>query len=130
LWGYFTITELPDRKFTNKRSNKLETDKEIRCVQSGCNWKTYNSVRGTSTGNMKFHLQKHGITNGNNAWPSGQRTINAIWQHREELSHHERLERNLLRWTVAELLPFTAMERPSFRSIFADIPGIALPFES
>ncbi|KAK9312050.1 hypothetical protein V1524DRAFT_466634, partial [Lipomyces starkeyi] len=130
LWAYFTVTELPDKQFINKRSKKLEVDKEIRCQQAGCTWKTFNSVRGTSTSNMKLHLQKHGITNGVSVSSPGQRSISAIWKHRAELSHQARLERNLLRWTVTELQPFTVIERPTFRAIFADLPGVTLPFGS
>ncbi|KAK9327846.1 hypothetical protein V1520DRAFT_282650, partial [Lipomyces starkeyi] len=110
LWAYFTVTELPDKQFINKRSKKLEVDKEIRCQQPGCTWKTFNSVRGTSTSNMKIHLQKHGITNGVSVSAPGQRSISSIWKHRAELSHQARLERNLLRWTVTELQPFTVIE--------------------
>ncbi|KAK9249889.1 hypothetical protein V1507DRAFT_507197 [Lipomyces tetrasporus] len=31
LWAYFTIPELPNKQFFNKRSKKLDVDKEIRC---------------------------------------------------------------------------------------------------
>ncbi|KAK9318723.1 hypothetical protein V1517DRAFT_240150, partial [Lipomyces orientalis] len=64
LWGYFSVTVVPHKQFVNRRSKKLEDEQEIRCQQAGCAWKTFNSVRGTSTSNMKLHLQKHGITNG------------------------------------------------------------------
>ncbi|KAK9244373.1 hypothetical protein V1506DRAFT_443150, partial [Lipomyces tetrasporus] len=53
-------------------------------------------------------------------------TIIAAWKQSDELSHQARLERNLLRWTVTELQPFTAIERPAFRSIFAELPGVTL----
>ncbi|KAK9237686.1 hypothetical protein V1525DRAFT_147337 [Lipomyces kononenkoae] len=79
---------------------------------------------------MKLHLQKHGITNGASVSPPGQRSISAIWKHRAELSHQTILERNLLRWTVTELQSFTVIERPTFRAIFADLPGVTLPFRS
>ncbi|KAK9311781.1 hypothetical protein V1524DRAFT_411396 [Lipomyces starkeyi] len=79
LWAYFTVTELPEKQFINKRSKKLKVDREIRCQQPGCTWKTFNSVRGTTTSNMKLHLQKHGITNGVSVSAPGHRSISAIW---------------------------------------------------
>ncbi|KAK9244293.1 hypothetical protein V1506DRAFT_507628 [Lipomyces tetrasporus] len=42
LWAYFTITDLPNKQFFNKRSKKLDVDKEIHCQQPGCTWKTFN----------------------------------------------------------------------------------------
>ncbi|KAK9253768.1 hypothetical protein V1507DRAFT_140149 [Lipomyces tetrasporus] len=63
IWGYFSVTAVPHKQFVNRRPKKVEQEKEIRCQQAGCAWKTFNSVRGTSTSNMELHLQKHGITN-------------------------------------------------------------------
>ncbi|KAK9326431.1 hypothetical protein V1517DRAFT_252076, partial [Lipomyces orientalis] len=130
IWPYFSATVLPDKQWLNKRSKKMEDDKEICCRQPGCTWKTFNSKRGTSTSNMKLHLQQHGITSDITVSTTGQRTISAIWQHHDKLSHQARLERNLLRWMVTELQPFTTIESPTFRSIFADLPGVTLPFSS
>ncbi|KAK9242358.1 hypothetical protein V1506DRAFT_495581 [Lipomyces tetrasporus] len=74
LWGYFSVI-------------KVEQEKVIRCQQAGCAWKTFNSVRGTSTSKMKLHLQKHGATDGITVLPPGQRTIISAWKHSDELSH-------------------------------------------
>ncbi|KAK9237000.1 hypothetical protein V1525DRAFT_405325 [Lipomyces kononenkoae] len=57
---------------TEGRRNSV--DKEIRYQQSGCTWTTFNSVRGTSTSNMKLHLHKHSITSGVSV-PTAQRSI-------------------------------------------------------
>jgi hypothetical protein len=70
--------------FFNKRSKKLDVDKEIRSQQPGCTWKTFNLVRGSSTSNMKLHVQKHGIANSVSVSAPGQRSISAIWKHRAE----------------------------------------------
>ncbi|KAK9319833.1 hypothetical protein V1517DRAFT_236604, partial [Lipomyces orientalis] len=45
LWGYFSVTVVPHMQFVNRRSKKLEDEKEIRCQQAGCAWTTFNSVR-------------------------------------------------------------------------------------
>ncbi|KAK9426981.1 hypothetical protein V1505DRAFT_406423 [Lipomyces doorenjongii] len=121
---YFNVTVVPHKQFINRRSKKLENEKEIRCQQPGCAWKAFNSVRGTLISNMKLHLQKHGITSGITVSPPGQRTISGAWKQ----SDQARLPRDLVRWTVTELQ--TAIERPAFRSIFADLPGVTLPFGS
>ncbi|KAJ8100213.1 hypothetical protein POJ06DRAFT_281345 [Lipomyces tetrasporus] len=49
---------------------------------------------------------------------------------REKLSPQKLLEKNILRWIVADKQPFTTIESPAFRQIFHDIPGITLPFIS
>ncbi|KAK9433427.1 hypothetical protein V1505DRAFT_159489 [Lipomyces doorenjongii] len=80
LWGHFNVTVVPHKQFINRRSKKLEDENEIRCQQPGCAWTTFNSVRGTSTSNMKLHLQKHGTANGIMVSPPGQRTVIAAWK--------------------------------------------------
>ncbi|KAJ5561780.1 hypothetical protein N7535_003760 [Penicillium sp. DV-2018c] len=68
MWDYFQVTEVK-RPWVMKRDRKLQkTDRDIRCVsldeKTGvqCNWKTSDSLRQTSTSNMKRHLAvKHSI---------------------------------------------------------------------
>ncbi|ODQ69411.1 hypothetical protein LIPSTDRAFT_334640 [Lipomyces starkeyi NRRL Y-11557] len=57
-------------------------------------------------------------------------SILAYLGEREKLSPQKLLQKNILRWIVADKQPFTTIESPAFRQIFHDIPGITLPFMS
>jgi hypothetical protein len=142
LWAYFD-TNVIDREWVVKKTNKRKlVDRDIRCAyvddKTGvqCGWKTTDSSRQTSTSNMKNHLAKHSIYP-----PSGtdsdalvekkkQPDIWSFMSGKGNLGHQQVLEKNLLHWIVSEKQAFTTIESPTFRQIFQDISGIALPFSS
>ncbi|KAK9369639.1 hypothetical protein V1509DRAFT_618662, partial [Lipomyces kononenkoae] len=140
LWAYFETTTI-DKEWIVKKSNKRRlTDREIRCAyidnktHTQCGWRTMDSLRQNSTSNMKTHLAKHSIyppeSEGRNKGEKEQTSVVSLWEKKEKLTHQQLLEKNLIRWIVAEKQAFTTIESATFQQIFRDIPGIALPFSS
>ena len=144
LWAYFETTVV-DREWVLKRTNKRKlTDRDIHCAyvddKTGirCGWKSADSLRQNATSNMRIHLAKHSIYHpsegaaGLNASTETRRKsdIRSFIDRKPNLSNQQVLEKNLLRWVVAEKQSFSCIESPAFQQIFRDIPGIALPFTS
>ncbi|KAK9326393.1 hypothetical protein V1517DRAFT_349850 [Lipomyces orientalis] len=118
-WTYFEVSEFENPWIVKKSNRRKLIDREIRCAvldnETGekCGWKTTDSKRQGSTGNMIDHLRKqHSIDSPN----------------RPEEPKRAESKKNILRWIVAEKQPFTTLEWASFQQIFHDIPGIRLPF--
>lgn len=142
LWAYFETTEI-DREWVLKKSRKRKlADREIQCTfvaeKTGkqCGWRTTDSARQSSTGNMRLHLSKHSIYSPDTASPEASKKpkstiLNLLGaKEKENLTHQQLLEKNILRWIVTEKQAFTTIESPDFQQIFHDIPGISLPFTS
>ncbi|ODQ73387.1 hypothetical protein LIPSTDRAFT_83072, partial [Lipomyces starkeyi NRRL Y-11557] len=123
LWAYFETTTV-DKE-------------EIRCAYiddktgTQCGWRTMDSLRQNSTSspqrlcppsqrssnntsNMKTHLAKHSIyppdTEGRNTGEKQQTSVVSLWEKKEKLTHQQLLEKNLIRWIVAEKKAFTTLE--------------------
>ncbi|KAK9426983.1 hypothetical protein V1505DRAFT_402798 [Lipomyces doorenjongii] len=106
-WDYFDITEV-NRSWILKKSNIRKTiDREICC-------------------------SRHSIEAQERPEPAKKpkSSILTYIGQRENLSSQKLLEKNILRWIVADRQPFTTIESEAFRQIFHDIPGITLPFMS
>jgi hypothetical protein len=140
LWAYFETTII-DREWIVKKTNKRKlSDRDIHCAYvddktgTRCGWNTSDSLRQTSTSNMKNHLAKHSIyppsVTNLDSGKKPQLNILSFMGRKESLTHQEILERNLLRWIITEKQAFTTIEAPTFQQIFQDIRGIALPFSS
>ncbi|ODQ68726.1 hypothetical protein LIPSTDRAFT_40375, partial [Lipomyces starkeyi NRRL Y-11557] len=104
-WDYFDITEAIDR--------------EIHCsvldekTGQQCSWKTTDSKRQSSTSNMEEHLRKrHSIEAHERPEPAKKpkSSILAYLGEREKLSPQKLLQKNILRWVVADKQPFTTIE--------------------
>ncbi|KAK9250865.1 hypothetical protein V1507DRAFT_393933, partial [Lipomyces tetrasporus] len=138
-WDYFDITDV-NRPWILKKSNIRKTiNREICCsvldekTGQQCSWKTTDSKRQSSTSNMVEHLRKrHSIEAQERPEPAKKpkSSILTYIGQREKLSSQKLLEKNILRWIVADRQPFTTIESEAFRQIFHDIPGITLPFMS
>ena len=131
LWSQFIVSPLPGKLWSRKGAKRPAEDRKIQCKR--CNWQTCDSARATSTSNMKIHLAKHGVflndtSNAENGGGMTQQSISSLFRKRAETETSQRLEQNLLRWTVLDNMAFTAIESPAFQQIFRDIPGITLPF--
>ncbi|KAK9319972.1 hypothetical protein V1517DRAFT_280867 [Lipomyces orientalis] len=122
-WTYFDISEfekpwiIPCAVLDNETGEK-------------CGWKTTDSKRQGSTGNIIDHLRKqHSIDSPNRPEEPkrAESSILSFIKGKERLTH-QLLEKNILRWIVAEKQPFTTLESAAFQQIFHDIPGIRLPF--
>ncbi|KAK9326100.1 hypothetical protein V1517DRAFT_268468, partial [Lipomyces orientalis] len=106
LWAYFETTTV------NKEA--------IRCVYiddttgTQCGWRTMDSLRQNSTSNMKTHLAKHSIyppdTEGGGTGGKQQTSVVSLWEKKEKITHQQLLEKNLIRWIVAEKQAFTTIE--------------------
>ncbi|KAK9363205.1 hypothetical protein V1504DRAFT_362138, partial [Lipomyces starkeyi] len=106
LWAYFETTTV-DKE-------------EIRCAYmddktgSQCGWMTADSLRQSSASNMKNHLAKHSIyppgTEDRNSGEKQQASVVSIWEKKENLTHQQLLEMNLIRWIVADKHAFTSIE--------------------
>jgi hypothetical protein len=138
IWAYFETTAV-DRPWFIKKTNKRKlVDREIRCLhvdkKTGirCEWQTSDSQRQNTTSNMKTHLAKHDIyAPTSNVQPAKkQPDIRSFLDGKENLTHQEVLERNVIRWVVTDMNAFTTVESPEFQQIFRDIPGIEPPFTS
>ena len=130
LWDHFSVVPLPGKLWRPKRSSKVLEDREIKCRQ--CNWKTTDSVRATSTTNMKVHLAKH-IGDSAQDKASGrneQPTVATLFRQKTDIDVKSAFESNILRWIVTEDIPFTAVESPHFQRIFRNIPDASLPLVS
>jgi hypothetical protein len=137
MWDYFQITEI-DQEWINKKTKKRELkDRDIRCAyindKTGlqCSWATLDSLRQTSTTNMRRHLEKHAILSPQLHFTASnkteQPTIVDYMAKNKNLSHQQLLEKNILRWIIKDKHAFTTVESPAFHQIFHDIPGISLP---
>ncbi|KAK9244505.1 hypothetical protein V1506DRAFT_541246 [Lipomyces tetrasporus] len=89
-----------------------------------------DSLRQNSTSNMKSHLAKHSIyppdTEGRNR-EKQQTSVVSLWEKKEKLTHQQLLEKNLIRWIVAENQAFTTIESATFQQIF-HVEGAKLLF--
>ncbi|KAK9384928.1 hypothetical protein V1515DRAFT_521237, partial [Lipomyces mesembrius] len=99
LWAYFET---------------MTVDKEeTRCAYID-DKTTMDSLRQNSTRNMKSHLAKHSIyppdAEGRNTGEKQQTSVVSLWEKKEKLTHQQLLEKNLIRWTVAEKQAFTTIE--------------------
>jgi hypothetical protein len=84
---------------------------------------------------MQRHLEKHSIFSPHSqvdeiTVQKGQASIISLLTKKETLTPQQLLEKNLLYWIIDDKQAFTTIEKPSFKRIFQDIPGIQLPFES
>ena len=133
LWEYFHITVLDGEEYRDSRTGKIKTDRLIHCKEECYAWSTLDSKRAGSTSNMGIHLRvAHGKTaNSQNAklFSTLQSSLTA-WVKKPTLAPQAQLEQNVLKWLVAETLPFTTVEQDSFQQIFSDISGINPPFGS
>jgi hypothetical protein len=140
MWAYFETTEFNCPWIMKRNKRQKFIDREIRCLyideETGtqCSWKTTDSARQTSTTNMGTHLRKHLIypldSIAEASTKKRQPSIATLFKRKNTLTSEQLLEKNLLRWIVAEKQAFMAIERPTFQQIFHDIPGISLPFSS
>ncbi|KAK9475624.1 hypothetical protein V1514DRAFT_28830 [Lipomyces japonicus] len=136
MWVYFEVTEV-DREWSNKKTKKRNVkDRDIRCgyidKKTGlqCSWKTSDSLRQTSTSNMKRHLEKHAIFSPQSEFrpadKNEQPTILDYMCKKQKLLNQRLLEKNILRWIIQSKLAITTIKSPAFQQIFQDIPGISL----
>jgi hypothetical protein len=84
---------------------------------------------------MQWHLEKqHSILpphSQDNDIQKGQASIlSLLTKKKETYPPQQLLEKNILWWIVDDGQAFISIEKPSFKQIFYDIPGITLPFES
>lgn len=144
LWSQFDVEPIPGKQWRPKRGKglqPLQEDREIKCLR--CGWKTTDSVRASSTTNMKSHLlAKHNLSEGGQEADqeqetevgmrtvSKQKSIASLFQKKNEKDIKNSLERNMLRWMVMDDMAFSAIESPFFQQIFKDLPGVSLPFSS
>jgi hypothetical protein len=75
----------------------------IVCIR--CGWKTTDSARATLTTNMKAHLAKYNQKEDGESDIIRQPSITSMFQSKTEQDVRELLERNLLRWFVADDIP-------------------------
>ncbi|KAK9357486.1 hypothetical protein V1504DRAFT_365070, partial [Lipomyces starkeyi] len=104
-WAYFDISE-----FENPEIRCAVLDKE---TGEKSDWKTTDSKRQASTGNMINHLRKQHSINSPNKPEAPKRTESNILSFingKERLTHQQLLEKNILRWIVAEKQQFTTLE--------------------
>ncbi|KAK9234164.1 hypothetical protein V1525DRAFT_350703, partial [Lipomyces kononenkoae] len=121
-WDYFDITEV-NRPWTLKKSNiRKAIDREIHCsvldekTGQQCSWKKTDSKRQSSTSNKVEHLRKrHSIEAQERPEPAKKpkSSILAYLGEREKLSPQKLLQKNILRWIVADKQPFTTIESPA-----------------
>ncbi|KAK9360845.1 hypothetical protein V1504DRAFT_368314, partial [Lipomyces starkeyi] len=124
FWAYFTQKDIAHEWYDQKYKKRRTTDTRIQCsivdecTGIVCNWHTSDSKRHASTSNMTNHLlRKHSIE-GPDALPSDpvknkhRATLPGLWggKDRENLTHQQLLERNILRWVITNKQPFTVIE--------------------
>ena len=141
LWNSFHVIDL-EKDYFHKTARVMRPDKLITC--SICNnWSTTEAVLQGSLSNLGYHLKKtHRISKPGTVLqaPSTRTTPNItsflVQQPQSQpqvqvpVSVLEQLEKNILRWIVVELEPFSSVEALTFQQIFNDLPGIDLPFKS
>ncbi|KAK9359154.1 hypothetical protein V1504DRAFT_364033, partial [Lipomyces starkeyi] len=122
--AYFTQKEIPHQWYEKKYKERRSTDTEIQCSivdeRTGivCNWRTSDSKRHSSTSNMTNHLlRKHSIRPRDAMSPEpvkakSRATLPSLWggKDREDMTHQQRLERNILRWVISNKQAFTVIE--------------------
>jgi hypothetical protein len=142
FWDYFSQNEIPHEWYEKKKRRVIDT--KIQCsvmdqdTGKPCGWFTSDSKRHSSTTNITGHLEKkHSIYPPHTSTPETNKmqtktTLLSLWgqKEKENLTHQQLLEKNILNWIITNKQAFTEIESPSFQQIFLDIPGIALPFKT
>ncbi|KAK9488073.1 hypothetical protein V1527DRAFT_402862 [Lipomyces starkeyi] len=130
FWEYFTQKET-----TDTRIQCSIVDERTGIV---CNWYASDSKRHASTSNMTNHLlRKHSIE-GPDALPSEpvknkhRATLSGLWggKVRENLTHQQLLERNILRCVITNKQPSQLLNRQHssrFFRIFQEYHFLSLP---
>ncbi|KAJ5267682.1 hypothetical protein N7478_010490 [Penicillium angulare] len=138
IWGCFETIAVECPWVIKRTKKRRLVDRKICCLhvdertQTRCNWHTSDSQRQNTTSNMRTHLAKHDIncpTSSTQPATKGA-DIRSFMAGQQSLTHQEVLERNAIRWIVADMKAFTTVESPEFQQMFRDIPGIEPPFTS
>ncbi|ODQ71038.1 hypothetical protein LIPSTDRAFT_332821 [Lipomyces starkeyi NRRL Y-11557] len=114
-------------------------NREIRCAvldkEAGekCDWKTTDSKRTVSTGNMIDHLRKEHSIDSSNKPEAPKRTESNILSFingKERLTHQQLLEKNILRWIVEKnnrLQPWSRQHSNKSFVIFRELCSLLPP---
>ncbi|KAJ9480587.1 hypothetical protein PENNAL_c0164G05839 [Penicillium nalgiovense] len=122
---HFWITELDNT--WRRRGGPPKKDRLLVCRQ--CSWSSRDSARYGSTSNLLAHLQtKHRIRSGSDI-TSSSNIETTLDQFLRPASERAGLEQMLIQWVVQTRQPFTVVEHPAFRALFA-ATGATLPIKT